>query len=82
MQLSLFSVFSAATMLLLVARPALACTPGTYSCEDQHEGNLYGSNILVCNGFGQWQLSAHCAETYGHPGCQLINGGQGAYCVS
>lgn len=81
MHLSLSSVFTAAAMLLLVARPAVACTPGTYACEDQHEGREYESNILVCNASGQWQLSAHCAPTYGHPGCRLVNGGQSAYCV-
>jgi len=88
MYASLSSVFAAATVLLLVARPAAAapaaaadCTPGTWSCVDQHEGSEYGSYIRVCNSSGYWQLSANCGTTYGHPGCVVDNGGLGAHCI-
>ncbi|KAK4247251.1 hypothetical protein C7999DRAFT_32333 [Corynascus novoguineensis] len=81
MQLSLSSVFAAVTTLMLVARPVAACTPGTYSCLNQREGNEYESIIQVCDAAGNWQTSAVCATTYGHPGCRVVNGGQSAYCV-
>ncbi|KAL2192395.1 hypothetical protein P885DRAFT_64989 [Corynascus similis CBS 632.67] len=58
MQLSLSSFFAAVTTLMLVARPVAACTPGTYACLNQREGNEYGSIIQVCDAAGNWQTSA------------------------
>ncbi|KAK4121999.1 hypothetical protein N657DRAFT_647516 [Parathielavia appendiculata] len=82
MQLSISSILAAATMLVLVTRPAAACEPGRYTCSNQFEGNAYDSVILVCDTRGLWQVSAVCARTYNHPGCKVVDNGRQAYCVS
>ncbi|KAI1264613.1 hypothetical protein F5Y18DRAFT_427746 [Xylariaceae sp. FL1019] len=39
---------------------AQACTPGHYSCGNQHGAPGPDGSIQVCNSFGSWQLSVYC----------------------
>jgi len=80
MQLSLSSSVSiAVAMIMLLAAPSTAaCTPGTYRCQDPHEGNWYGSFVEVCDSFGNWKRSSVCGEN-ARPCC--TQQGSSAFCT-